>query len=177
MQVNQLKSMNLNLWWRVTEAQSPVCAIADSLALYRNNIYGYIGQAGLESYQPGFIRHRCTHWLISPSGVSRSKQTHPPSVVSTDEVDPRRGLYVDSYKVTFFCFSFFCFPTTVLFPPNWRLPRAVRKHYSHVFTQPKSSRRSPPPFPPPSLSLPPPSTYKNYQRGAGREWQSVLGRK
>lgn len=44
-QVNQLKNTNLKLWWKVTEAQSPVCAIADSLALYRNNIYGYIGQA------------------------------------------------------------------------------------------------------------------------------------
>lgn len=89
--------------------------------------------------------------------MSRSKQTHPLSEVSTDEVNPRRGLYVDYCKVTFFCFSFFCFPTTVSFPPNWRLPRPVRKHYSRVFAQPKFSRRSPslprPRSPSPHLQL------------------------
>lgn len=33
-----------------------------------------------------------------------------------------------------FLSSVFCFPTPVFFPPNCRLPRAVRKHYSLVFT-------------------------------------------
>lgn len=103
--------------------------------------------------------------------MSRSKQTHPPPEVSTDEVDPRRGLYVDCYKVTFFCFSFFCFPTTVLVPPNWRLPQAVRKHYSRVFTQPKSSRRPPAPFPRPRSPSPHLQLIKTI-----REERAVSGR-